>query len=52
MSCVSPPKLLGTYSTPSFKYGDGVMCEVRGEVFITALTNAPIPWPIDERPAS
>jgi hypothetical protein len=26
------------------------MCEMRGEVIITGLTNAPIPWPIAKRP--
>ncbi|QDU18479.1 hypothetical protein [Urbifossiella limnaea] len=47
-----PPRLLGTYSTPAFKYGDAVMCEVRGEVLITGLTCARIPWPVGKRPAS
>jgi hypothetical protein len=47
-----PPRLLGTYSAPAFKYGDAVMCEMRGEVLITALTSARIPWPVGKRPAS
>lgn len=45
-----PPALLGTYSTPKFKYGDAVMCEVRGEVIITGLTDATIPWPVGKKP--
>jgi hypothetical protein len=44
------PPLLGTYTTPKFKYGDAVMCEVRGEVLITGLTDAPIPWPVGKKP--
>ena len=39
-------RLLGTYRTPRFRYGRKVLCEVRGEVVITGLTNAPIPWPL------
>jgi hypothetical protein len=42
--------LLGTYDTPRFKYGAAVMCEVRGEVILTKLTNARIPWPLAKRP--
>lgn len=44
------PTILGTYTTPKFKYGDAVMCEVRGEVFITGLTEGPIPWPVGKKP--
>jgi hypothetical protein len=44
--------LLGTYRTPRFSYGSAVMCEVRGEVIITGLTSARIPWPIAKRPGS
>jgi len=44
--------LLGAYRTPRFQYGASVMCEVRGEVIITGLTNARIPWPIAKRPGS
>jgi hypothetical protein len=43
------PKLLGTYSTPSFDYGDVVECARRGEVRIVGLSEAPIPWPIGQR---
>ena len=45
-------RLLGTYQTPQFDYGSSVMCEVRGEVVITGLTNARIPWPIASCPGS
>src|SRR4051812_26022559 len=46
------PTLLGKYQTPPFHYGDAACCEARGEVIITGLSNAPIPWPIGKRPAS
>jgi hypothetical protein len=39
----------GPYTTPQFRYGDVVMDEVRGEVTIVGLTDAPIPWPIGKR---
>ena len=39
-------RLLGKYRTPRFRYGRKVLCEVRGEVTITGMTDAPIPWPI------
>jgi hypothetical protein len=41
-----PPKLLGTYRTPEFVYGDVVKCAVRGKVVIVDLSDAPIRWPI------
>jgi hypothetical protein len=41
--------LLGKYRTPRFRYGRKVLCEVRGEVTITGMTDAPIPWPIGKR---
>src|SRR4051794_1463330 len=41
----TPPKLLGRYQTPRFAYGDVIRCARRGEVRITGLTAAPIPWP-------
>lgn len=44
-------KLLGTYRTPRFTYGSAVFCEVRGEVVITGLTSARIPWPVAKRPS-
>lgn len=43
------PKLLGTYRTPRFNYGDVVSCARLGEVRITALTDGPIPWPVGQR---
>jgi hypothetical protein len=39
-------RLLGTYRTPRFRIGQRVRCQVRGEVVITGMTEAPIPWPI------
>jgi hypothetical protein len=34
------------YPTPRFRYGRKVLCEVRGEVAITGVTDAPTPWPV------
>jgi hypothetical protein len=42
-------RLLGAYRTPRFRYGHKVLCEVRGEVTICGITEAPIPWPIGKR---
>jgi hypothetical protein len=42
-------RLLGKYKTPRFRYGRKVFCEVRGEVTICGLSDAPIPWPIGKR---
>src|ERR1700722_12473206 len=42
-------QLLGKYTTPRFRHGQVVTCEVRGEVRIVGLTDAPIPWPIAVR---
>jgi hypothetical protein len=42
-------RLLGKYKTPRFRYGRKVLCEVRGEVTICGLSDAPIPWPIGKR---
>ena len=39
----------GPYKTPKFKYGQVVICDVRGEVEIVGLTDAKIPWPIGKR---
>jgi len=41
--------LLGTYSTPQFRCGDRVRCDMRGEVEIVGMTEAPISWPIGKR---
>jgi len=45
MPAVDRYKLLGNYRTPRFKYGDVVLCEVRGYVKIIALSSGCIPWP-------
>lgn len=39
-------RLLGLYRTPRFRIGQRVRCHVRGEVIITGISDAPIPWPI------
>jgi hypothetical protein len=41
--------LFGPYTTPTFSYGDVVMCEVRGEVTLVGLTDGRVPWPIGKR---
>jgi hypothetical protein len=42
-------RLLGKYRTPRFRIGQRVFCEVRGEMVITGMTDAPILWPIGKR---
>jgi hypothetical protein len=42
-------RLLGNYRTPRFRYGKTVCCEVRGEVEVVGLHDAPIPWPVGKR---
>jgi hypothetical protein len=37
---------LGTYQTPRFRIGQRVRCQMRGEVIITGISDAPIGWPI------
>ena len=39
----------GPYRTPPFRYGKIVFCEVRGEVEIVGLSDAPLPWPIGRK---
>jgi hypothetical protein len=39
-------RLLGKYWMPRFRIGRRVLCEVRGEMVITGMTDAPIPWPV------
>ncbi len=39
-------RLIGTYRTPRFRIGQRVCCQVRGEMVITHMTDAPIPWPV------
>jgi len=41
-------KLLGTYRTPTFRYGQRVEDERRGEVRIVGLSAGRIPWPIGQ----
>jgi hypothetical protein len=38
--------LFGPYRTPVFKYGDVVICDVRGEV---EIVGGRIPWPVGKR---
>src|SRR5690606_19888968 len=38
------------YRTPWFRYGAMVQYEVRGEMIITGITAAPIPWPVGRKP--
>jgi hypothetical protein len=45
-------RLHGSYNTPRFRYGQVVVCEVRGEVTICGLTDAPIPWPVGIKKSS
>jgi hypothetical protein len=42
-------RLLGKYRIPRFRIGRTVFCEVRGEMVITGMTDAPILWPIGQR---
>jgi hypothetical protein len=37
---------LGKYRTPRFRIGQRVRCQVRGEMVIRGITDAPIPWPL------
>jgi hypothetical protein len=39
----------GPYRTPRFRYGKMAWCEVRGDVRIVGLSDAPIPWPIGQK---
>jgi hypothetical protein len=42
---------LGKYRTPGFRIGRTALCQVRGEMVITGMTDAPIPWPIGKHGA-
>jgi hypothetical protein len=42
-------RLLGKYRTPRFRIGQTVRCAIRGEVTISGMTDAPIPWSIGKR---
>jgi hypothetical protein len=39
-------RLLDKYKTPRVRYGRKVLCEVCGELTISGLNDAPIPWPL------
>jgi hypothetical protein len=39
----------GPYRTPIFKYGDVVICDVRGQVEIVGLSGGRIPWLLGKR---
>src|SRR5215467_1057578 len=41
--------LFGPYRTPVFRYGDDAFCELRGDVILCGLTDAPIPWPTGKK---
>ncbi len=49
MHAADRTRLLGTYRTPRFRYGRTVWCEVRGEVEVVGLHEAPIPWPVGKK---
>lgn len=49
MQDVDRTHLIGTYSTPLFRYGDHIICERVGQVVLVGLTDARIPWPIGKR---
>jgi hypothetical protein len=42
-------RLLGTYRTPRFRYGDVAFCAVRGAVMLVGLSSGRIPWPVGQR---
>lgn len=42
-------RLLGNYRTPRFHFGQVVIDDVRGEVEIVGLSDAPISWPVGKR---
>jgi hypothetical protein len=42
-------RLLGKYRTPRLRVGQRVRCLVRGEMVITGMTDAPIPWPVGKQ---
>lgn len=40
----SPELIGGPYSMPAASIGDTLRCEVRGDMVVTGITAAPIPW--------
>jgi hypothetical protein len=41
--------LFGPYKAPRLRYGDAVLCELRGEAVVCGRTAGPIPWPLARR---
>jgi hypothetical protein len=41
--------LFGPYRTPVFKYGDVVICDMRGQVEVVGLFGGRIPWLVGKR---
>src|SRR5947209_7099707 len=39
-------RLLDRYRTPRCRVGQTVRCEVRGEVVVRGVSDAPLPWPL------
>jgi len=46
MNDAARSRLLGKYRTPRFRIGQRVLCQVRGEMVIRGMTDAPISWPL------
>jgi hypothetical protein len=42
-------RLLGKCRTPRFRVGQRVRCHVCGEMVITSMSDASIPWPVGMR---
>ena len=42
--------LFGPYRAPRFRRGGTLRCELRGDLVVTGLTDAAIPWPLGRRP--
>jgi hypothetical protein len=42
-------RLLGKYKTPRFRIGQKVFCEIRGDVKISGINDAPILCPMGKR---
>ena len=41
--------LFGPYRAPIFKYGDAVICDVRGQIEVVGLSGGRIPRPVGKR---
>jgi hypothetical protein len=44
--------LFGPYRTPVFKYGDVVICDMRGQFEFVGLSCSRITWPVGKRGAA